>query len=245
MNLYHDKNACQKFTLGRKEKENRVCELLKKGKTVREIAAIEHLNFSQIKRIRDKYFDDDDDSGRPSKRSQALKLILEGKSNVDIAMELDLSAKETLEFRQEYLILKDDDDLLELYRTVGRDKSSFLTLYREMKIEDLSAEEAVWALTDNRTFKKMSLEYDSLIKKVRPLSDQVESLRKENLELEDKKLELTEAIEDLQYNKESLSEKNHPFLSTLASRRRVRKVRRIMRKMGQGIFDPTEPATFP
>lgn len=167
-----------KFTLGRKEKENRVCELLKEGKTVREIAAIEHLNFSEIKRIRDKYFDDVD-SGLPSKRSQALKLILEGKSNVDIAMELDLSAKETLEFRQEYLILKDDDDLLELYRTVGRDKSSFLTLYREMKIEDLSAEEAVWALTDNRTFKKMSLEYDSLIKKVRPLSDQVEPAQRE------------------------------------------------------------------
>ena len=60
---------------------------------------------------------------------------------------------------------------------------AFLTLYREMIIEDLSAEEAVWALTDNRTFKTMTQEYESLLKKLRPLREEVKLLEKEQLVL--------------------------------------------------------------
>jgi len=117
---------------------------------VREIATIEHLSFSDIARIKRKNFDiGEQDSARPSKRSQALALIQEGKSDLDIAIRLDLSAKEMLGFRQEYLILKDDDDLLKLYREINGDIPAFLTLFREMKLEDLSADEAVWALNQN------------------------------------------------------------------------------------------------
>ena len=105
------------------------------------------MTFTEIKRIREKYFDvDETDVVRPSKRSQALKLIQEGKSDVDIAMELDLSAKEILGFRKEYLILKDEDDLLRNISAVEVICAFFLTLYREMIIEEFRPEEAVIGL---------------------------------------------------------------------------------------------------
>jgi hypothetical protein len=239
-----------KFTLGRKEKENRVCELLKEGKTVREIAAIEHLNFSEIKRIRDKYFDDVD-SGLPSKRSQALKLIDNGKSDLDIAIDLDLSAKEMLEFRQEYLTLKGEDDLLRVYRAIRGDMPAFLTLYREMKIEDLSAEEAVWALTDNRTFKTMTQEYESLLKKLHPLREEVERLEKEQLELTNQNQGWGEITDVFGEGTENLLEvTDAPLIDNnwtkKVHRRRRNKNPESIENPEQGILDPTQLfGTFP
>lgn len=228
MNLYHDKNALPKFTLGRKEKENRVCELIKEGKTVREIAPIVHLNFSQIKKIREKYFSVDDEESRPpSKRSQALRLIREGKSDVDIAIELDLSAKETLEFRQEYLILNEDDDLLEFYRTVGTDKSSLLTLRKEMNIEGISAEEAVWSLSENRTYKNMTQEYEYLIKKLRPLREEVEYMEKKKLALTDQEQRLEEIRDVFRGAAENLMEETDTSMIDDDWAKRVHRRRRI------------------
>jgi hypothetical protein len=166
-----------KFPLRRKEKEDKVCELLRQGKTVREIAAAEHLSFSEIGRIKRKYFEmEDHDSAQKSKRSQALKLIDNGKMDLEIAIELDLSSKEMLEFRQEYLTLKNEDELLRLYPEIRHDIPAFLRLYKEMKLEDISAEEAAFALSDNRSFKQMTQEYESMLKKLRPLREEVEIL---------------------------------------------------------------------
>ena len=187
-----------------------------------------HLNFSQIKRIRDKYFNiDDEESGPPSKRSQALKLIRGGKSDLDIAIELDISAKEMLEFRQEYLILKDEDDLLGVYRTVGSDISSFLTLYREMKIEDLSAEESVWALSENRTYKSMTQEYEYLIKKLRPLREEVEYMEKKKLALTDQEQRLEELTDVFRGAAENLMEETDTSMIDDDWAKRVHRRRRI------------------
>ena len=46
----------EKFPSGREEKEKRVCEMIRQGKGVREIAAIEHLNFTRIKKNQTKIF---------------------------------------------------------------------------------------------------------------------------------------------------------------------------------------------
>jgi hypothetical protein len=174
----------KKFPLYRKEKEEKICELLRQGIGVREIAAAEHVSFSDIGRIRRKYFDvEDNDSAQKSKRSQALKLIDNGKSDLDIAIELDLSSKEMLEFRQEYLTLKNEDELLRLYPKIRDDIPTFMSLYKEMKIEDISAEEAAFALSDNRSFNQMTQQYESMLKKLRSLREEVEILENKRLML--------------------------------------------------------------
>jgi len=123
------------------------------------------LSFSDIARIRRKDFDvEEKESEVRSKRSQALKLIEEGKSDLDIAIQLDLSAKEMLEFRQEHLTLKNEDDLLRFYRQTNGKISVLEDIHEEMMIEDLSAEEAVQALVENRTFNQMTLKYQPLLK---------------------------------------------------------------------------------
>jgi hypothetical protein len=191
----------EKLPVSNQEKEKKVCELIRQRKNVRDIAALVHLSFSDIARIREKYFDiDETDVVTPSKRSQELKLIQEGKLNVDIAMELDLSAEEMLGFRKEYLTLKDDDDLLEIYRSV--DVRVLLEIYKEMKIEELSPEEAIIALNENKTFEQMSLKYDSMLKKFCPLSREVEQLTEQRNAL------LWE-IQELTWNLEDLEEKNY------------------------------------
>jgi len=74
----------KKFSLPKKEKEERVCELIKQGKGVREIAAAEHVSFTEIKKIRNKHFEtDEDETGQNRKRSEALKLMEEGKLNIE------------------------------------------------------------------------------------------------------------------------------------------------------------------
>lgn len=195
----------EKLPLGNKEKEKKVCDLIRQRKNVRDIAALVHLSFSDIARIREKYFDiDETDVVTPSKRSQALKLIQEGKSNVDIAMELDLSAEEMLGFRKEYLTLRDDDDLLEIYRVV--DVRVLLEIYKEMKIEELSPEEAIIALNQNKTFEQMSLKYDSKLKKFSPLSREVEQLTEQRNALLWEIQELTWNLEDLEEKDDLMSE---------------------------------------
>ena len=223
----------EKFPSGREEKEKRVCEIIRQGKGVREIASIERLNFTQIKKIRRKYFNvDDEDNGRPSKRSQALKLIREGKTDVDIAMELDLSAKEMLEYRKEYLILNDDDDLLRLYQTAGGDLPSLLTLYREMKIEDISAEEAIWALSQYRTFKHMNLEYESLLRKLLPLR-KLDMVEKENLELTRENRKLLEIFDAIREGFENSSEETSASSVEINSMRKPHRRRPIRDAKGQ------------
>ena len=182
-----------KFALGGQEKEKRVCELLKQAKTIREIAKIEPLSFTEIGRIKRKYFSLEDEDPKPSKRSQALKLIRQGKSDIDIAIELDLSAQEMLEYRQEYLTLNQQDDILRIYRAVGGDIWSFVTLYKEMKMEDILPDEAVLALSQNRSFKHMSEEYELLAKKLSPLRD-ADNLEKENVELVKENRKLSEIV---------------------------------------------------
>jgi hypothetical protein len=240
----------EKFTLGRQEKENRVCELLREGKNNREIAKTAHVNFSEIKRIRDKYFNDEDEqSARPSKRSLALEMFQEGKSDLDIAMELDLSANEMLEYRQEYFILTGDDLMVRIYSTIGDDMSSLLTLYKEMQIEGISAEDAVWALSQNRTLKQMSQEYESLLRKLSPLWN-IERLQKENQELAQENRKLSQLIEIFRDGLKNMPEQTDTD-TPLADNNWTRKIHRRrpitnaegVEKPEQGTWDP-DPTKF-
>jgi DNA-binding CsgD family transcriptional regulator len=205
--------SMKKLPLGRKEKEDRIVQLIREGKTIREIAVDEHVSFSEIARIRRKYFEEDDyGSGKKSIRVRALELIDQGKSNYDIARELDISSDNILEFRREYLTLKGLDELLIVYKTNSKDVPDLLKLYHQMKSEDISTDDAVWALKEYGSFKKIDQEYESKTKQLRPLSEKIEELSKEVNELQEKRDGLEDEVDglvaeklDLEYQIKELS----------------------------------------
>jgi len=101
-----------------------------------------------------------------------------------------------LEFRQEYLTLKNEDELLRLYPKIRHDIPAFLSLYKEMKIEDISAEEAAFALSDNRSFNQMTQQYESMLKKLRSLREEVEILENKRLRLVSEDQEMQERTDE-------------------------------------------------
>lgn len=195
----------KKFSLPKKEKEERICEQLRQGVSFRNIAADQHVSFSEIKRIKNKYFETDDDSAQNSKRSLALKLMEEEKMSLDIAIELNLSADEVQGFRQEYLTLKDEDDLLGIYRRIGGKIESFLKLYEMMNEEDLSAEEAVWTLQDHGSFKNIDKKFTHLTKNLRSLMEDLEQLGKQREVLAGEVQRASDEVDQLELRKQGLT----------------------------------------
>ena len=202
----------KKFSLPKKEKEERVCELIKQGKGVREIAAAEHVSFTEIKKIRNKHFEtDEDETGQNRKRSEALKLMEEGKSSLDIAIELNLSADEVQGFRREHLTLKGEDELLAIYRRIGGKIEQFVTLYEMMIKEDLAPDEAVWTLQNYGTFENIDREFNHLTKRLRPLREETSQLKEKNQMLFSENERLTDENYQLEMRKQHLSDIIEPM----------------------------------
>jgi hypothetical protein len=100
--------------LNRQNKEHLVIELYRQGKTIREIASVAHLSFSDIGsiiRIIDGRDDVTKDVKNKSKDTQALYLFSTDKKPVDVAIELDVSASEVQNNLEEYWALNDLDEL--------------------------------------------------------------------------------------------------------------------------------------
>ena len=181
-----------------------MCELIKQGSGVREIAAVEHLSFRDIKKIKDKYFETDDDSAQNSKRSKALTMMEEGTPDLDIAIELNLSSGEIGEVRQEYLKLKGEDQLLGIYRRIGGKIEPFLVLYEMMNKEELLPEEAIWALQDFGSFENINKQFTHLTKRLRPLREEVDQLQNQKQELFSEIEGMTDKLEQLEIRKQNL-----------------------------------------
>ena len=171
----------KKWRLPIKDKEEKVCELLKQGKGYREISKVLHVSYTFIEKTKKKYFQTDD-APENSKRSQVLQMMEEDKSSLEIAKELNLSSDEIKDYRKEYLTLIGDDQLLESLARIGPNKESFVQLHEMMTKDDLDPHEAVWTIQDMGGFKNVQKELINLAKKLRPLREAVDRLKKEGQE---------------------------------------------------------------
>jgi transposase len=125
--------------LNRTEKEQRVIELYQQGKTIREIAQEVHMSFGNIGSIIRKVtgLQDDDSISKEqdkapttlSKESQALKLFLDGKTPIDVAIELDLKADEVNKIYRKFWDLNQLHQLTMLYQKIRNHIPSFLRLH--------------------------------------------------------------------------------------------------------------------
>jgi predicted ATPase len=188
----------KKWRLPKKEKDEKICELLKQGKDYRYISKDQHVSFKDITRVKNKYFEvDDDDSAETSKRSKALTMMEEGESDLRIAIKLNITSDEIAGLKQEHLKLKGQDQLLGIYRRIGGGIEPFLELYEMMNKEGLTVQEAIWALQDYGSFESISKQFTHLTKKLRPLREQVSDLENEKQQLFAYIKRLTDEIDQL------------------------------------------------
>jgi flagellar motility protein MotE (MotC chaperone) len=143
--------------LSRVEKEQRVIELYKQGRSIREIAHEVHMSFagigSIIRKVTGLQGDDDGKSKEQqdkaptttllSKDSQAFALFSEGKKPIEVAIKLDLKADVVDKLYQQFWRLEGLDQLNQVYKEIRRYLPSFLKLFKLMKQQKMMTEQDV------------------------------------------------------------------------------------------------------
>ena len=99
--------------LNKQQKEDLVIQLLEKGLSVQQISKQAHVSFSTIKKISQKMTGEANNKEKElSISSKSFKLFLEGRSSVEVAIELDLPTEQVLQFHTEYLTLQNRKDIV-------------------------------------------------------------------------------------------------------------------------------------
>lgn len=144
--------------------------------TIREISKKCHMSFRDIGTILKKTsgeMEEDQDKKQSSLSAQAYSLFLEGKTPIEVAIELDINESETTRFYEEYLNLKQMHDLQMVYEELGGDIVHFIKLCKLSKDAHMEPEHVV-------TLLQMSNEYLPLLEqKCRKIRREIDSLESE------------------------------------------------------------------
>jgi len=108
------------MVLSRQEKEKMVLDLYyNRGYTYKQLTRELRMSPNQLREIIKRHEDKNDAIANKKKMlslsSQAYKLFLEGKTNVEVAIKLDLPQEQVTQFRLEYLRLQNQNKLESLY----------------------------------------------------------------------------------------------------------------------------------
>ena len=123
--------------LTRDERRRRVLDLHNQGMSTREIAKLLHMSFTDIGKI---LKDSDKEKEAEQQRtrqdflsSQAYTLFSEGKSPVQVAIELNIRASEAIMFQREYCELEGLHNLNQIYQEIKGDIWHFVNLWESVK----------------------------------------------------------------------------------------------------------------
>jgi hypothetical protein len=141
------------MVLSREEKENMVLDLYySKGNTYKQITKELKMSPNQLREIIKKHEEKNDAIANKKKElslsSQAYKMFYEGKTNVEVAIKLDLPQEQVTQFRMEYWRLQNQDKLESLYMVTQGRVSPLWKLYRELVINRGMSIEAVANVVD-------------------------------------------------------------------------------------------------
>ncbi len=111
--------------LNKFEKEKKIIELHKQGKTIRQIAPEVHVSFRDISKIIKAYDnrklhqakkeENNQKIKKPSISSQAFKLFSDGKTQVQVAIDLNIDFEKVRKYWTEFLRLKNMKKLYNIY----------------------------------------------------------------------------------------------------------------------------------
>jgi hypothetical protein len=175
--------------LNRRDKEKLVIELHRQGKTIREIASVAQLSFSDIGTIIRRADGDDKDSDiekkdlkNKSKDTQALYLFSIGKTSLEVTIELDLPTPVVEEIQEEFWVLNQLHELAFVYNEIKAYLPSFLKLFHCLKKNKTLAEKYI---SDVLRYVGNDLPQ---------LTDRIQCLSNDVIYLEDKKRNLLDKL---------------------------------------------------
>jgi predicted DNA-binding protein YlxM (UPF0122 family) len=141
------------MVLSREEKEKMVLDLYyNKGYTYKQITKELRMSPNQIREIIKRHEEKNDAIANKKKMlslsSQAYKLFYEGKTNVEVAIKLDLPQEQVTQFCLEYWRLQNQNKLESLYMVTKGRISRLWELYQELVINRGMSIEAVAKVVD-------------------------------------------------------------------------------------------------
>ena len=155
--------------LNRQQKENLVVDLLNQGISFPKIAKQAHVSFSGIKKIRMKATGDvsEEQEGDQKKKplsipSQAFKLFLEGKSIVQVAIELDLPTDNIMKIHSDYLTLQNRQDIVSILDSNGNNLKGFLEILHHLKENRISIKDVKDIVDIKKEISDLKVERDRL-----------------------------------------------------------------------------------
>jgi DNA-binding CsgD family transcriptional regulator/uncharacterized protein (UPF0335 family) len=169
----------------KEERQRRVLELLNQGKGTRETAEIMHMSFRDIgviKKEADKNKEIQQQQTREQyQSSRAYKLFSEGKSPVQVAIELNIKAQQAITFQREYWDLEGCHNLNKIYEEIKGDTWHLVDLNRSIKAAGMGVPDVVILLnvakndlpTLEYRYERLEQEVNSLQERKRNLYNQV------------------------------------------------------------------------
>jgi len=163
--------------LTREDRRGRVLEYHSQGMDTREIAKLLHMSFTDIAKIL-KDSDKEKESEQQRTRqeflsSQAYTLFSEGKSPVQVAIELNIRASEAIIFQREYWELEGLHNLNQIYQEIKGDIWNFVNLWKSVKAAGMGVPHVNRLLTiANNDLSSVELRYEGLKKEAATLEFQ-------------------------------------------------------------------------
>src|ERR687892_1884511 len=209
------------MVLSREEKEKMVLELYyNKGYTYNQLTRELRMSPNQIREIIKRYEEKNDAIANKKKElslsSKAYKLFYEGKSNVEVAIKLDLPQDQVTQFRLEYWRLRNQNKLESLYIVTKGKVSGLWELYKELVIKrgmsietvanvvdiDLNRLPDMEALLEQTTkaVARKQVDADHLEKRIRSLDEEEKRRRGRIVTLPPSSYHYVENIENLAMN---------------------------------------------
>ncbi len=137
------------------EKETKVIELHKQGKTIKEIAIIVHMSFRDISRIIKTYerkkelqtkreeSNQSSQTKKPPISTQAFKLFRDGKKLTDVAIDLEIPARKAVRLWSQFLRLEKMYECYEFYQDYRYDIPTLLSIANFIKRNNVEGKDIV------------------------------------------------------------------------------------------------------
>jgi hypothetical protein len=137
--------------LTREEKERHVLELHNRRTRIGDIAKEVRMSFRDIGFIVDRAEREKEAKEGQARHSflssQAYRLFSEGRTPVEVAIELNIREPDVTQYYKEYWKLKNLDNLYRIYREIGNDIWYFVELFRLAKIAGMRVKQVIKVLT--------------------------------------------------------------------------------------------------
>src|SRR5215208_3629060 len=211
------------MVLSRQEKEKMVLDLYyNRGYTYKQLTRELRMSPNQLREIIKRHEEKNDAIANKKKMlslsSKAYKLFLEGKTNVQVAIKLDLPQEQITQFRLEYWRLRNQDKLESLYMVTKGKVSRLWELYKELVTNRGMSIEAIAKVVDidlNR-FPEMEMILEQTTKAVARKQVDAEYLEKSicYLEEEEKRRKRIVTLPPSYYYVENSAPNALPYYST-------------------------------